>query len=151
MLTKMYLYFQILLLTLLPFVSTFPHTIPIITHLEALTPQFHTSLLSMFPPRDGPVQDHLIIVACHGIWKGGPTLGENDDEWTLEPYQKNWNETHQWIQHIEAGVELLERSNGTAVLVFSGGETRPHGGARTEGMSYWVRSTITMFMPVSIY
>lgn len=134
MLTNMYyLHFTVLLLALLSFVSAFPHAIPTITHLEASNPLF-----SIFPPSDGPAQDHLIIVACHGIWKGGPTLGENDDEWTLEPYQRNWNETHQWIQHIEAGVELLERSNGTAVLMFSGGETRPHGGARTEGMSYWV-------------
>lgn len=137
----MQLYFPVLLLALsclLPFAYSFPHAIPIITHLEASNPRFHNPFPSIFPPRDGPVQDHLIIVACHGIWKGGPTLGENDDEWILEPYQKNWNETHQWIQHIEAGVELLEKSNGTAALIFSGGETRPHGGARTEGMSYWV-------------
>lgn len=79
-----------------------------------------------------------MIVACHGIWKGGLTLGESDDEWTLEPYQKGWNETLVWIQHIETGVEVVKDYNGTAVLIFSGGETRPQGGTRTESQSYWV-------------
>lgn len=132
----------ILLLSTLSFLlqstSALPRAVPIL-HIE--TPDFHSpdfykNPFEVFPEREG--QENLVIVACHGIWKGGPTLGESDDEWTLEPYQRGWNETLLWIQHIETGVEIVKDYNGTAVLIFSGGETRPHGGARTEAQSYWV-------------
>lgn len=79
---------------------------------------------------------NLIIVACHGIWRGGPALGASDDEWILEPYQRGHNEALTWIAHIRAGVTLLQGSDNS-VLVFSGGETRNAGGARAEGPSYW--------------
>ena len=58
------------------------------------------------------------MVAGHAIWKGGPTLGEVDEEWTLEPYQEGYNESLTWIEHIEQGVELA--SDASSVLIFSG-------------------------------
>lgn len=79
---------------------------------------------------------HLVMVAGHAIWKGGPSLGETDDEWTLEPYQRGHNESEAWISHIEKGVELLA-SKKDALLIFSGGETRPSSGPRSEALSYW--------------
>ena len=63
-------------------------------------------------------RNRLVVVAGHAIWKGGPTLGEVDEEWTLEPYQEGHNESITWIEHIEQGVELASDSN--SVLIFSG-------------------------------
>ncbi|KAI5807999.1 hypothetical protein DFH27DRAFT_478701 [Peziza echinospora] len=86
----------------------------------------------------GPFSDkkHLVVVAGHAIWKGGPMLGEVDEEWTLEPYQKGHNESLTWIEHIEKGVEIMS-ADPESLLVFSGGETRASSGPRTESQSYW--------------
>lgn len=58
------------------------------------------------------------MVAGHAIWKGGPTLGEVDEEWTLEAYQRGHNESLTWIEHIQEGIALA--SDAESVLIFSG-------------------------------
>lgn len=59
---------------------------------------------------------HLIIVCCHGIWLGGPTAGENEDEWLLEPFQAG--ESSLFKEHIRIGLKTAREQGGE--LWFSG-------------------------------
>lgn len=65
---------------------------------------------------------HLIIVCCHGVWLGGPTLGQDEGEWLIADFQRG--ETPTFVQHIKAGVDALAQNCGGSVLVFSGYVTR---------------------------
>jgi hypothetical protein len=59
----------------------------------------------------------LIIVCCHGIWLGGPSLGDDEIEWFIAPFQHG--ETPTFTQHIKAGLRLLSSTPGS-LLIFSG-------------------------------
>lgn len=60
----------------------------------------------------------LIIVCCHGIWKGGPSKGADENEWFIADFQRG--ETSTFIEHIKLGVKLLAESYDDSVLAFSG-------------------------------
>ncbi len=59
----------------------------------------------------------LILICCHGTWLGGPTLGEDENEWLIAPFQHG--ETPTFIEHIKAGLRLLS-STPQSLLMFSG-------------------------------
>jgi hypothetical protein len=59
----------------------------------------------------------LIIVCCHGIWLGGPSLGDDETEWLIALFQHG--ETPTFAEHIKAGFRLLS-STPDSLLVFSG-------------------------------
>jgi hypothetical protein len=87
------------------------------------------------PPLQGV--KNLVIVACHAIWLGGASLGEDEAEWTLESFQKGTGSHNTFIRHISKGIQLATADN-ESLLVFSGGETRRKAGPRMEGGSYFV-------------
>ncbi|KAK5043641.1 hypothetical protein LTR84_011355 [Exophiala bonariae] len=94
---------------------------------------------------------HLIVVCCHAIYLGSgssstsakPASNEsaafvelpsdNEANWLIEPFQKG--ETATYISHIKAGVEALA-ADEHAILVFSGGATKPQLTDKTEGDGY---------------
>lgn len=80
----------------------------------------------------------LIVVCCHAIWLGDDATiasdnGTVEDGWLIEPFQKD--ETSTFVKHIAAGIQqlLLDKS---AILVFSGGSTKPSRTQVSEAVSY---------------
>ncbi|KAI8982321.1 hypothetical protein BDF20DRAFT_866244 [Mycotypha africana] len=90
------------------------------------------------PPIPLTENSHAIIIAGHAIYTGAPTPDDiyKEDNWVLEPYQKRGRQINTFIEHIQKGIDLL-RHDLKAVLIFSGGETRPNAGPRSESLSYW--------------
>ncbi|BCR98821.1 DUF218 domain protein [Aspergillus luchuensis] len=80
-----------------------------------------------------PHSTHLIIVCCHAIYTGGPTNGQSEDEWIIEPFQKG--ETPTFTNHVKAGLQALA-DDSDALLVFSGGPTKKGRTDLAEGVSY---------------
>ncbi|KAH7912264.1 hypothetical protein BJ138DRAFT_808448 [Hygrophoropsis aurantiaca] len=86
--------------------------------------------------RDGSLNlSHLIIVPGHAVWTGMLRSDIFDEsKWILEPYQKGRGRIAAFYGHISRGVELA-LADDTALIVFSGGQTRSHS-TTTEGESY---------------
>uniref|UniRef100_A0A1D1XDB8 Uncharacterized protein C57A10.07 n=1 Tax=Anthurium amnicola TaxID=1678845 RepID=A0A1D1XDB8_9ARAE len=80
---------------------------------------------------------NLVMVAGHSIYTSS-SCGKVDqeDSWFLEPYQKNPGQVATFLAHIKEGVEVAAKDD-TALLLFSGGETRKNAGPRSEAQSYW--------------
>ncbi|CAG8463009.1 6345_t:CDS:2 [Ambispora gerdemannii] len=88
------------------------------------------------PPHQ-QLQD-LVLVAGHAVFVGSDLEHvEEDSDWVLEDYQKGGEQVKTFLKHIRKGVELTI-DNGEALLIFSGGQTRPSAGPRSESQSYWV-------------
>ena len=88
-------------------------------------------------PADGAENlRHLVIVPCHGIVRGSDfTRYKDDDAWAFEPYQRGHRLPEALAAHIQQGISIAEE-DPTAVVVFSGGQTRTDAGARSEAQSY---------------
>ena len=80
---------------------------------------------------------HLIMVAGHAVLTAPSRAADDvrrEASWYLEPFQRGQLQT--MLAHIRRGVELAAADNAS-LLVFSGGETRPTAGPRSEALSYW--------------
>ncbi|KAI7901122.1 uncharacterized protein BX663DRAFT_515006 [Cokeromyces recurvatus] len=89
------------------------------------------------PPVPLTAYHHAVIIAGHAIYKGPSNIDgiTNDDNWVLESYQQG-GQVQTYIEHIKKGIDIL-KEDSNAVLIFSGGETRPTAGPRSESFSYW--------------
>ncbi|CAG8460974.1 4942_t:CDS:2 [Paraglomus occultum] len=93
----------------------------------------------LLPPPPHPELKDLILVAGHAIYIGDNFEDIEDDEnWVLEKFQRD-GQVKTFLKHIQRGVELAQQ-NEESLLIFSGGQTRPAAGARSEAQSYWVMS-----------
>jgi len=81
---------------------------------------------------------NLIIVAGHSVTTSGHLEDADRDEsdWFLLDYQKSRGLPSAIVLHIRAGISEAMR-DPSALLVFSGGETRAATGPDTEGASYF--------------
>lgn len=80
----------------------------------------------------------LVMVAGHAIFTGSEWSDDAlDDEsnWVLESFQKGQVST--FLKHIERGVQITA-NDSSALLMFSGGQTRVGAGPRSEGLTYWL-------------
>ncbi|WFD34532.1 hypothetical protein MCUN1_001373 [Malassezia cuniculi] len=85
-------------------------------------------------PKNIPDLRHLVVVAGHAIWNGrDASAASSDSEWILEPYQRNSVKT--FVKHIAKGLEIAN-ADPSALLVFSGGRTRPQT-LQSEAESYY--------------
>lgn len=109
-------------------------TTPGFIEFHGATPKLLTA--SAPPPRSGTEHlNHLVIVTGHAIWAGCDVNGKHKDEnWVLEDYQKGGSVKTFW-KHIEKGVQLTNE-DPNALLIFSGGQTRPNS-LQTEAESYY--------------
>ncbi len=75
----------------------------------------------------------LVLVAGHAVLRqaGAPDLLD-EAAWVLQPFQRG--EVPYFVEHVRAGVEQA-RINPAALLVFSGGQTRPEAGPISEAGS----------------
>mmetsp|Transcript_131786 Transcript_131786/g.328649 ORF Transcript_131786/g.328649 Transcript_131786/m.328649 type:complete len:393 (+) Transcript_131786:228-1406(+) len=82
--------------------------------------------------------DHLILVAGHAVVLAEALDGvdTHDTLWYLEHYQRDQDLPGALVGHIRRGVEAAS-ADPRALLVFSGGQTRPAAGPRDEGSSYY--------------
>mmetsp|Transcript_5265 Transcript_5265/g.10851 ORF Transcript_5265/g.10851 Transcript_5265/m.10851 type:complete len:358 (+) Transcript_5265:140-1213(+) len=81
---------------------------------------------------------HLVMVAGHSVTISDHLKDADSDEndWSLESYQKGEGLPQAIHRHIVAGIEEA-RKDPKALLVFSGGETRGHIGPQTEAQTYY--------------
>lgn len=95
------------------------------------------------PSSDYALTDTLIVVPGHGVFKGLDARRDwaNESEWGLETFQQGYDGflIKAFSQHIKRSlVELSTRGASTALVIFSGGQTRASTGPRSEGLSYYV-------------
>jgi hypothetical protein len=79
----------------------------------------------------------LVLVAGHAAFKanvsGVPAAVDSDDAWVLQSFQTG--EPPFYVEHIRRGV-VLAANNPAALLLFSGGRTRPDAGEWSEAKTY---------------
>lgn len=84
-----------------------------------------------------PKLKNLVMVAGHSIYTSSNCAKvDKEDSWFLESYQKNPGQAATFLTHIKEGIEIAALDD-SALLLFSGGETRKDAGPRSEAQSYW--------------
>lgn len=76
----------------------------------------------------------LILVTGHAIPRRLDSLA-SDEGWFLKHFQVG--EARSYIDHVRYGV-LLAAGDENCILLFSGGQTDPQAGPRSEGQGYWL-------------
>ncbi|GAA6016270.1 hypothetical protein JCM11491_006798 [Sporobolomyces phaffii] len=110
------------------FVTTFLpssdfHVPPIPRSLQATLNPAHSDL------------SHLVMIPGHAIWQGcDASRSLQDKDWILQDFQKDGNHVKTYLKHITKGAEIAVQ-DPKALLVFSGGQTRPES-TLTEALSY---------------
>lgn len=93
-----------------------------------------------FDPRKLEHLDHLVLVAAHAVLDPHADSLEGADQqenvWHLMDYQRNQDLPQMLVSHIRRGVKEAAE-DPQALLVFSGGQTRPEAGPHDEGSSYY--------------
>lgn len=80
---------------------------------------------------------NLVMVAGHSVYTSSSCEKvDKEDSWFLESYQKNPGQASTFVKHIQEGIEVAAKDD-SALLLFSGGETRKEAGPRSEAQSYW--------------
>ncbi|CAK9438436.1 uncharacterized protein LODBEIA_P26600 [Lodderomyces beijingensis] len=90
-------------------------------------------LVSLGMKRAKPV-NHLVIVPCHGIWKGGDPYQR--ESWHLAPFQIQGNDHLCFIEHLQLAFDETAK-DPSACMVISGGETKQEAGPVAEATSYF--------------
>ncbi|EGV63253.1 hypothetical protein PSN45_004476 [Yamadazyma tenuis] len=67
--------------------------------------------------------NHLVLVPCHGIWKGGPSAGDDPNEWFLAPFQLDGKDHLCFKEHLFQGFDIM-KNDPSALLIISGGKTK---------------------------
>ncbi|KAG5358852.1 hypothetical protein CKK34_5154 [Yarrowia sp. E02] len=98
---------------------------------------FDRTLDSVGIPTD---TDHLIMVPCHGVWKQPRKLstklpGLAFSDWVAGPFLEG--KTDILLKHITEGVRRASE-DPSALLLFSGGQTKRSAGPVAEGTSYFL-------------
>jgi hypothetical protein len=80
--------------------------------------------------------ENLVLVAGHAVYVAPDFARPADDgSWLLQDFQRG--EPPFYLEHIRRGAELAARDE-SALLVFSGGQTRREAGPRSEAQGYWL-------------
>lgn len=105
---------------------------------KLLLDRFAESAADHWRPQQWKGLSTLVLVAGHAIFTGStwePALLRDERNWALESFQKGQVST--FLKHIQKGVEIAA-NDSSALLVFSGGQTRGGAGPRSEGLTYWM-------------
>jgi hypothetical protein len=82
--------------------------------------------------------NHLIVVAGHAVMRLNHLLDadKSDEGWYLLDYQKGQGYPSIITSHIQTGIKLANQDS-SAILLFSGGQTRKDVGPLSEAASYY--------------
>ena len=127
----------------------------IVTGLEKLRVESLRLNLKYFSPQLSYFLEHhashLIIVAGHAALRveNMHNADHSDIGWYLLDYQKNVGYPEIIKSHIQKGIELVD-SDPSAILIFSGGQTRRDVGPISEALSYYMLANIKNWLPKSL-
>lgn len=99
--------------------------------------------------KNWPKMNHLIIVPGHAIQWCSEVYKPLEDQtcWFLYDFQQS--QVPLYLEHVKVGVQLAIQ-DPNSILVFSGGQTRPGVGPRSEGRSYYSIALTTCLLEEAV-